>query len=211
MTEQLTHALVEMQETEALQRGKKLLDEGVEPMTILTACSTAMETVGERFEKGDYFLPELIMAGVMLNQISEMIKPHIKEEETTGAGRGRVLMGTVKGDIHDIGKNIVTFLLETNGFEVRDIGIDQHPDKFVEAIRNFQPDVVGMSGLLTLAFESMKETVQAIEEAGLRDKVRIMIGGAQVTEQVKDYTGADAFGPDALAGVRLTEQWIGGQ
>lgn len=211
MTEQLTHALVEMQETEALQRGKKLLDEGVEPMTILTACSTAMETVGERFEKGDYFLPELIMAGVMLNQISEMIKPHIKEEEKTGAGRGRVLIGTVKGDIHDIGKNIVTFLLETNGFEVRDIGIDQHPDKFVEAIQNFQPDVVGMSGLLTLAFESMKETVQAIEEAGLRDKVRIMIGGAQVTEQVKDYTGADAFGPDALAGVRLTKQWIGGQ
>ena len=211
MTEQLTHALVEMQETEALQRGKKLLDEGVEPMTILTACSTAMETVGERFEKGDYFLPELMMAGAMLNQISEMIKPHIKEEEKTDAGRGKVLIGTVKGDIHDIGKNIVTFLLETNGFEVRDIGIDQHPDKFVEAIRNFQPDVVGMSGLLTLAFESMKETVQAIEEAGLRDKVRIMIGGAQVTEQVKDYTGADAFGPDALTGVRLAKQWIGGQ
>ena len=211
MTEQLTHALVEMQETEALQRAKKLLDEGVEPMTILTACSTAMETVGERFEKGDYFLPELMMAGAMLNQISEMIKPHIKEEEKTGAGRGRVLIGTVKGDIHDIGKNIVTFLLETNGFEVRDIGIDQHPDKFVEAIQNFQPDVVGMSGLLTLAFESMKETVQAIEEAGLRDKVRIMIGGGQVTEQVKDYTGADAYGPDALAGVRLVEQWIGGE
>ena len=211
MTEQLTHALVEMQETEALQRAKKLLDEGVEPMTILTACSTAMAAVGERFEKGDYFLPELMMAGAMLNQISEMIKPHIKEEEKTGAGRGRVLIGTVKGDIHDIGKNIVTFLLETNGFEVRDIGIDQHPDKFVEAIQNFQPEVVGMSGLLTLAFESMKETVQAIEEAGLRDKVRIMIGGAQVTEQVKEYTGADAFGQDALAGVRLTKQWIGGQ
>ncbi|MFH1932469.1 MAG: cobalamin-dependent protein [Pseudomonadota bacterium] len=210
MTEQLTHALVEMQETEALQRAKKLLDEGVEPMTILTACSTAMETVGERFEKGDYFLPELMMAGAMLNQISEMIKPLIKEEKTE-AGRGRVLMGTVRGDIHDIGKDMVIFLLEVNGFEVRDIGINQHPDKFVEAIQNFQPDVVGMSGLLTLAFESMKETVQAIEEAGLRDKVRIMIGGGQVTEQVKDYTGADAYGPDALAGVRLTKQWIGGQ
>ena len=210
MTEQLTHALVEMQETEALQRAKKLLDEGVEPMTILTACSTAMETVGERFEKGDYFLPQLMMAGAMLNQISKMIKPLIKEEKTE-AGRGRVLMGTVSGDIHDIGKNMVIFLLEVNGFEVRDIGINQHPDKFVEAIQNFQPDVVGMSGLLTLAFESMKETVQAIEEAGLRDKVRIMIGGGQVTEQVKDYTGADAYGPDALAGVRLTKQWIGGQ
>ncbi len=211
MTKQLTHALVEMQETEALQRAKKLLDEGVEPLTLLTACSTAMETIGERFEKGEYFLPHLMMAGAMLNQISEMIKPHIKAEEKTGAGRGRVLIGTVEGDIHDIGKNIVTFLLEANGFEVRDIGIDQHPDKFVEAIQNFQPNVVGMSGLLTLAFESMKETVQAIENAGLRDKVRVMIGGALVTEQVKNYTGADAFGSDALTGVRLTEQWIGGQ
>jgi methylmalonyl-CoA mutase cobalamin-binding domain/chain len=210
MTEQLTHALVEMQETEALQRAKKLLNEGVEPLTLLTACSTAMETIGKRFEKGEYFLPHLMMAGAMLNQISEMIKPHIKAEEKTGVGQGRVLIGTVEGDIHDIGKNIVTFLLEANGFEVRDIGIDQHPDKFVEAIQNFQPDVMGMSGLLTLAFESMKETIQAIENAGLRDKVRIMIGGAQVTEQVKNYTGADAFGSDALTGVRLTEQWIGG-
>ena len=210
MTESLIHALVEMQEAEALQKAKQLLDEGVEPMTILTACSTAMETVGERFEQGEYFLPHLIMAGVMLKKISETIKPLIKEEKT-GEGRGRVLIGTVEGDIHDIGKNMVTFLLEANGFEVLDIGINQHPDKFVEAIQNFQPDVVGMSGLLTLAFESMKETVRAIEEAGLRDKVRIMIGGGQVTKQVKDYTGADAYGPDALAGVKLTKQWMGGQ
>jgi methylmalonyl-CoA mutase cobalamin-binding domain/chain len=210
MTESLIHALVEMQEAEALQKAKQLLDEGTDPMNILKACSKAMETVGKRFEQGEYFLPHLIMAGVMLKRISETIKPLIKEEKTE-AGRGRVLMGTVRGDIHDIGKDMVIFLLEVNGFEVRDIGINQHPDKFVEAIQNFQPDVVGMSGLLTLAFESMKETVQAIEEAGLRDKVRIMIGGAQVTEQVKDHTGADAFGPDALAGVRLAKQWIGGQ
>jgi 5-methyltetrahydrofolate--homocysteine methyltransferase len=146
----------------------------------------------------------------MLKQISKTIKPLIKEEKTE-AGRGRVLMGTVSGDIHDIGKNMVIFLLEVNGFEVRDIGIDQPLENFLKAIREFQPQVVGMSGLLTLAFDSMKETVRAIEDAGLREKVRIMIGGAQVTEQVKDYTGADAYGPDALAGVRLVEQWIGGE
>ncbi len=210
MTELLIHALVEMQEAEALQKARQLLDEGTDPMNILEACSKAMKTVGKRFEQGEYFLPHLIMAGVMLKQISETIKPLIKEEKTE-AGRGRVLMGTVRGDIHDIGKNIVIFLLEVNGFEVRDIGIDQPPEKFVEATREFQPGVVGMSGLLTLAFDSMKETVRAIEDAGLREKVRIMIGGAQVTEQVKDYTGADAYGPDALAGVRLVEQWIGGE
>ncbi len=210
MTESLIHALVEMQEAEALQKAKQLLDEGTDPMNILEACSKAMKTVGKRFEQGEYFLPHLIMAGVMLKQISETIKPLIKEEKTE-AGRGRVLMGTVRGDIHDIGKNMVIFLLEVNGFEVRDIGIDQPPENFVEAIRKFQPQVVGMSGLLTLAFDSMKETVRAIEDAGLREKVRIMIGGAQVTEQVKDYTGADAYGPDALVGVRLVEQWIGGE
>lgn len=210
MTESLIHALVEMQEAEALQKSKQLLDEGTDPVNILEACSKAMETVGKRFEQGEYFLPHLIMAGVMLKQISETIKPLIKERKTE-AGRGRVLMGTVRGDIHDIGKNIVIFLLEVNGFEVRDIGIDQPPESFVEAIREFRPGVVGMSGLLTLAFDSMKKTVRAIEDAGLREKVRIMIGGAQVTEQVKDYTGADAYGPDALAGVRLVEQWIGGE
>lgn len=210
MTESLIHALVEMQEAEALQKSKQLLDEGTDPVNILEACSKAMETVGKRFEQGEYFLPHLIMAGVMLKQISETIKPLIKEGKTE-AGRGRVLMGTVRGDIHDIGKNIVIFLLEVNGFEVRDIGIDQPPENFLKAIREFQPQVVGMSGLLTLAFDSMKETVRAIEDAGLREKVRIMIGGAQVTEQVKDYTGADAYGPDALAGVRLVEQWIGGE
>jgi methylmalonyl-CoA mutase cobalamin-binding domain/chain len=210
MTESLIHAMVEMQEAEALQKAKQLLDEGTDPMKILDACSTAMETVGNRFEKGEYFLPHLMMAGEMLKQISELIKPLIQEDKTD-TGRGKVLIGTVKGDIHDIGKNIVIFLLEANGFEVRDIGIDQSPQKFVEAIRDFKPEVVGMSGLLTLAFESMKETVQAIEEAGLREKIRIMIGGGQVTEQVKDYTGADAYGPDALAGLRLTKQWIGGQ
>ena len=210
MTESLIHALVEMQEAEALQKAKQLLDEGTDPMNILEACSKAMKTVGKRFEQGEYFLPHLIMAGVMLKQISETIRPLIKEEKTE-AGRGRVLMGTVSGDIHDIGKNMVIFLLEVNGFEVRDIGIDQPLENFLKAIREFQPQVVGMSGLLTLAFDSMKETVRAIEDAGLREKVRIMIGGAQVTEQVKDYTGADAYGPDALAGVRLVEQWIGGE
>lgn len=210
MTESLIHALVEMQEAEALQKAKQLLDEGTDPMNILEACSKAMKTVGKRFEQGEYFLPHLIMAGVMLKQISETIKPLIKEEKPE-AGRGRVLMGTVKGDIHDIGKNMVIFLLEVNGFQVRDIGIDQPLENFLKAIREFRPQVVGMSGLLTLAFDSMKETVRAIEDAGLREKVRIMIGGAQVTEQVKDYTGADAYGPDALAGVRLVEQWIGGE
>jgi methylmalonyl-CoA mutase cobalamin-binding domain/chain len=206
MTESLVQALVEMKEAEALQKARQFLDEGVAPLKILESCSRAMEIVGQRFEKGVYFLPHLMMAGEMLKQISGMIKPLIQEQKSDAKG-GRVLIGTVDGDIHDIGKNIVVFLLEANGFEVRDIGINQKPAKFVEEIKEFQPKVVGMSGLLTLAFDSMKKTVQAIEEAGLRKKVRIMIGGGVVTEKIKDYSGADAFGPDAMAGVRLAKQW----
>ena len=208
--EDLIKALIEMQEAEAIRIAKELLAKGTDPMKILEACSKAMEGVGSRFEKGEYFLPHLMMAGEMLRQISNMIKPLIKEEKSS-KGKSKYLIGTVKGDIHDIGKNIVTFLLDANGLEVKDIGIDQAPEKFVEGIKEFQPQIVGMSGLLTLAFDSMKETVQAIKDAGLRDKVRIMIGGGQCSEQVKEYAGADAYAPDAIAGVRLAKQWLGGK
>jgi 5-methyltetrahydrofolate--homocysteine methyltransferase len=210
MTDSLVQALVEMKEAEALQTARQLLDQGVAPLDILGSCSKAMEVVGQRFEKGIYFLPHLMMAGEMLKEISNLIKPLIQEQKTGDQG-GKVLIGTVEGDIHDIGKNIVVFLLEANGFQVRDIGINQKPAKFVEAIKEFQPKVVGMSGLLTLAFDSMKKTVQAIEEAGLRKAVRIVIGGGVVTEKIKDYSGADAYAPDAMAGVRLCKQWIGGE
>jgi 5-methyltetrahydrofolate--homocysteine methyltransferase len=210
MTEVLVQALVEMKEKEALQRAKQLLEGGIAPLTILEGCSKAMEVVGQRFEKGVYFLPHLMMAGEMLKQISGLIKPLIQEQKSGDQG-GKVLIGTVEGDIHDIGKNIVVFLLEANGFQVRDIGINQKPEKFVEAIRSFQPQVLGMSGLLTLAFDSMKKTVEAIEAAGLRERVRIMIGGGVVTEKIKDYSGADAYAADAMAGVRLCKRWIRGE
>jgi methylmalonyl-CoA mutase cobalamin-binding domain/chain len=208
MTDSLVQALVEMKEEEALQRAKQLVADGSDPLKILESCSRAMEIVGQRFEKGVYFLPHLMMAGEMLKQITGMIKPLIEEQKTGDKG-GKVLIGTVEGDIHDIGKNIVIFLLEANGFDVRDLGINQKPAKFVEAIREFQPKVVGMSGLLTLAFDSMKKTVQAIEAAGLRETVRIVIGGGVVTEKIKEYSGADAYAPDAMAGVRLCKQWMG--
>ena len=206
MTEALVQALVDMKEAEALQRARQLIAGGTEPLEILESCSRAMEIVGQRFEKGVYFLPHLMMAGEMLKEISAMIKPLVQEQKAE-AKKGRVLIGTVEGDIHDIGKNIVVFLLEANGFEVRDIGINQKPAKFVEAIKEFQPKVVGMSGLLTLAFDSMKKTVEAIKEAGLRESVRIVIGGGVVTEKIKDYSGADAYAPDAMAGVRLAKEW----
>jgi methanogenic corrinoid protein MtbC1 len=208
MSENLVDAVTNMKEKEALEMAKALLDGGQDPVKILNVCTKAMEIVGRRFEAGEYFLPELMMAGEMMNQISEMVKPKLKGD-VASKKQGKVLMGTVEGDIHDIGKNIVSFLLDVNGFEVQDIGTDISPSQFVEEIEGLKPQVVGLSGLLTLAYDSMKKTVQAIEEAGLRNSIKIVIGGAQISERVREYTGADAFGKDAMAGVTLAKKWIG--
>ena len=213
MLQDLIDAMVEMKEQEALETAKGLIASGEDPLKILHSCSEAMETVGERFETGEYFLPQLILAGEMLRQISEMLKPKLKGKRTSISSKplGKVLIGTVKGDIHDIGKDIVTFMLQVNGFDVLDLGIDVPPAKFVDSIKDFQPQVVGMSCLLTLAFESMKETVEAIENAGLRQKVKIMVGGGQVSEMVRAYANADAYGEDAIAAVRLAKNWTGAE
>ena len=206
MPDNLIDAIVEMQEQEALQMTEERMGHNGDPLKILDDCSAAMGIVGKRFESGEYFLPQLIMAGEILKQISEILKPHMKGEANPESP-GRVLIGTVQGDIHDIGKDIVLFMLEVNGFEVRDVGIDVPPEKFVEEIKDFQPRVVAMSGLLTLAFESMKSTVQAIRDAGLRDRVKVMIGGGQTSKKIMEYAGADAYGKDALVAVRLARGW----
>jgi 5-methyltetrahydrofolate--homocysteine methyltransferase len=213
MLQELIEAMVEMKEQEALETAKALNASDEDPLKILNACSEAMEIVGKRFETGEYFLPQLILAGEMLKQISEMLKPKLKDKTASVSSEplGKVLIGTVKGDIHDIGKDIVTFMLEVNGFHVLDLGIDVPPSKFVDAIKDFQPRVVGMSCLLTLAFESMKETVEAIENAGLRNELKIMVGGGQVSEMVRDYANADAYGEDAIAAVRLAKNWSGAE
>jgi 5-methyltetrahydrofolate--homocysteine methyltransferase len=149
------------------------------------------------------------MAGEMMTAVTDLVKPKI-EEETPAKPLGTVLMGTVEGDIHDIGKDVVVFMLEANGFEVIDIGVDVSPSDFVTKIQETKPQVVGLSGLLTLAFQSMKETVDAIKEAGLRDEVKVMIGGAPVDEHVQKHAGADAWGKDAMEAVALAKKWIGG-
>jgi 5-methyltetrahydrofolate--homocysteine methyltransferase len=205
----LVEAIVDMREEDAVRTATEMLDQGVSPLQVLDACHEAMAAIGQRFEEGTYFLPELLLAGEMLRQISDQVKPHLQAQAGAPQKLGRVVIGTVKGDIHDIGKNIVTFMLDANGFEVRDLGVDVPPQKFVEAIRDFGPQVVGLSGFLTLAFEAMKETVEAIKAAGLRDGVKIMIGGGQINDKIQVYAGADAYGKDAVAGVSLAKKWVG--
>ena len=203
--------LSDMKEDDAFALAKKmLLEEGANPIRVLGLCREAMDIVGKRFEKGEYFLPELVLAGEMLENIGAIAKPLIKQAPGEEPKKlAKVLIGTVHGDLHDIGKNIVTFMLDINGFEVKDIGIDVPVKNFIDAINEFHPDVVGLSGFLTLAFDSMKETIQAIQDAGLRDKLKIMIGGGQVDETVLNYTGADAFGTNAVDAVSLCKNWMG--
>jgi 5-methyltetrahydrofolate--homocysteine methyltransferase len=209
MSDKLVDAMVHMKEQEALSLAEKMLNDGVHPLKILEQCRQAVEKVGKQFELGKYFLPELIMAGEMLKKISSMTEPFLKHDAGDKTARlGKVVLGSVKGDIHDIGKDIVKFLLDVNGFEVHDLGVDVHPERFVEAIREVQPEVVGMSALLTTVFESMKNTVAAIQDAGLRDNVKIMIGGGTVDEEVRAYSGADAYGKDAVAAVNLAKEWV---
>jgi methanogenic corrinoid protein MtbC1 len=208
---QLIELLADMQEDEAHALAKRmLLEEGADPMRVLDLCRQAMDIVGKRFEAGEYFLPELVLAGEMLENIGAIAKPLIISKPGEEPKKlGKILIGTVHGDLHDIGKNIVTFMLDINGFEVKDIGVDVPVAVFVDEIKDYQPNVVGLSGFLTLAFDSMKETIEAIQGAGLRTDMKIMIGGGQVDENVCNYTGADAFGTNAIDAVTLCKDWMG--
>ena len=210
MSKELIDAITDMREDDALKLTQELLASSTDPLTILDDCREAMTAVGRRFEVGEYFVPELILAGEILKSISAEVKPRLKQGGAAKQG-AKVLLGTVKGDIHDIGKDIVNFMLDVNGFQVTDLGVDVPPEKFVEQIKLLQPPVVALSGFLTLSYSSMKEAVDAIKAAGLRDRVKIMIGGGAVDQQICAYAGADAFGKDAMAAVSLAKQWVGGK
>ncbi len=208
MSQELIDAICNMREKDALDIATAMLDSGTSALDVLAAGRQGLEAVGERFEKGEAFVPELFLAGEMLKQISEKAKPLLKGLAETAGSSGKVVLGTVKGDIHNIGKDIVTFMLDAAGFEVLDLGVDVPPAEFVRAVKGFEPQVVGLSGFLTLAYEPMKATVEALREAGL--PVKVMIGGGQVDDQIRQHTGADAYGRDAVAAVSLCKQWVAG-
>ncbi len=205
MSKELIQAITEMREEDALKITTQLLDNGTSPADILGACKDAMEVIGKRFECGEAFIPELMLAGEMLSAITGVLKPRMAEQ-ASAERLGKVVLGTVQGDIHDIAKDIVGFMLDLNGFEVTDLGVDVPPARFVEAVKQTGAKIVGLSGFLTLAFDPMKDTVKALKDAGLKD-VKVMIGGGQVDENIRQYTGADAYGKDAMAAVAIAKSW----
>jgi 5-methyltetrahydrofolate--homocysteine methyltransferase len=209
VTQELTDAVVELREDDALAIADRMLSEGVDAVEILDASKRAMDEIGERFARCEAFIPELIMAGEIMQQISARLRPHLGAVPRE-APRGTVVLGTVQGDIHDIGKDIVATMMDLAGFEVVDLGVDVPVERFAEAVRERRPQILGMSALLTVAIENMKKTVAALDDTGLRADVKVMVGGAPVTEQVREYVGADGWGKNAVAAAELAKRWTGG-
>ena len=176
---------------------------------VMDGMAKGMEIVGEKYERNEYFLAELIMAGETMKEGMKVLEPYLKAGELKKIGK--VVIGTVRGDLHDIGKNIVATLLSAAGFEVVDLGVDVPPEKFVEAVKENNPDIVGMSALLTTTMVEMEEVIKALKESGLRDKVKVIIGGAPITEEFAKKIGADAAAKDAVEGVNICKSWVAGK
>jgi len=202
--------IVELNENNVNELVKKRLENNEDPLKIMDDVKKAMKTIGDKFSNKEYFLPELIMSGEILRQIFEALGPKLKDAQSSEKKKGKVLLGTVAGDIHDIGKDVVKFMLDVNGFDVLDLGVDVPHEKFIESLKEFKPKVLALSGFLTLAFDSMKEIIQKINEAGLRDTVKIMIGGGTLDERIVEYVDADAYGESAVEAVNLATKWMEG-
>lgn len=198
--------LSDLEEEQLLALVEQRLAANEDPMAIVAACRDGMQIVGERFATKEYFVNDLVMSAELFNNIMERLAPRL-EGNSVGGSKVKVVMGTAQGDIHDIGKNIVTAMLRCNGFEVFDVGVDVPPEQFVNKVRETGATVVGISGLLTLAFSSMEATIEALAQADLRHKVKVLIGGGPVTDAVCAQVGADSYGRDAMEAVRLVQSF----
>jgi 5-methyltetrahydrofolate--homocysteine methyltransferase len=198
----IQEAIVGGDSAAAASEANKLLESGVKPVDIINeGINPAMETVGRLFENGECFVPELLMAGRATKEIFLIIRPLLAR--TGVQPKAHIVLGTVRGDLHDIGKNIVAAVLEGNGFEITDLGVDVPAEKFVAAVKEIKPQIVGLSALLTSTLPAMKEVIEAFRAAGIRDQVKIMVGGAPVTQSFADSIGADGYGKNAIASIGM--------
>jgi len=210
MSEELAMAIVELKRDEALDAVKSRAGKGEDPLQILEECRQGMTIVGQRFQKGDYFLAELMLSAEIFKEAVAILEPYLAKARPSKP-LGKVLLATLKGDIHDLGKNIVATLLRARGFEVYDLGVDVAPALVVERVEEIRPEFVGFSVLITTAFPSMKEAADMLVDAGLRDQLKLMAGGGVTTSMVKDYIGADFQTTDAMEGVAYCLKVVGGR
>ncbi|MFW9949448.1 MAG: B12-binding domain-containing protein [Candidatus Thorarchaeota archaeon] len=209
--EDLVQAVIDLDETKSYELVKNLVEIGTDPKIIIDLLRQAVEVVGNKFNKREYFLTELVMAGEIFSQSTKILEPVIREDNIEKNSIETIVVGTVKGDVHDIGKNIFVTLLKSAGYNVIDLGVDIDPEKFVEKVKETGAKVVAYSGLLTVALDSMNATTEALKIAGLRDKVKIIIGGLPVDELWMNKAGADAFTDNAFEGVKIVNNWLRGE
>jgi methanogenic corrinoid protein MtbC1 len=208
MSDELVDAMADLAIDDILAVVKKLRDQGVQPLSIVQDLQEGMRLVGEEFEAGRYFISELILSAYVFNEALELLGDSLTAADQQHQ-HGKFIIGTVAGDIHDIGKNLVATVLGCHGFEIIDLGVDVAAQEFVRAIEEHKPRLVGLSCLLTTAFDNMKSTVKAIEESGLRQHVAILIGGAPVNEATVDFVGADSFATNANEAATIAKQLAG--
>jgi 5-methyltetrahydrofolate--homocysteine methyltransferase len=207
--EQISTAVIEGNLDDIVDLTEDALNEDLSAQEILdNGLMAGMDYVGAEFKAGNMFVPEVLRSAKAMQNSMNIIRPLLVESGVRMVGK--VVVGTVKGDLHDIGKNLVGMMCEGAGFEVKDLGKDVEPDAFLEAVKEFEPDVVGMSALLTTTMRSMEHTIRALEEAGLRDKVKVMIGGAPVTQAFADQIGADGYASNAASAADLAKRFVSG-
>ncbi len=208
---ELITLLTELNEQEVLEEVRRLLKKGESPLHILESSQKALRYVGDNYEQGRYYLSGLMMAGEIMRQVSEMLQ-RVLEKSIDGKTSGRVLLGTVQGDIHDIGKNLFGVILRCHGFELRDIGVDVSPEAFLKGTREFEPHIVALSGLLTVSYDTMREAIALLRENTQRGRpyVSTIIGGGLINAKVCKYVGSDYWAPDAVTGAKLCRQLVSG-
>jgi methanogenic corrinoid protein MtbC1 len=208
MEKTLKGAFLGMKRQEGIAFVEKALDSGADPFEILKICRTCMEEVGKRFETGEFFLSELIYSAQVFKEISAILEPRLVANQVTTESSGKVVFGTPKGDIHDLGKDIVITLMRAQGLSVYDLGVDVPPQRFIEKLLETGASVLALSALITPAFDSMRETITLLDQHGLREKTFVIIGGGVITELVRQDVGADAWTMDPPEGVRLCLDYI---
>lgn len=205
--EVLLNSVADLDEDKVFDIARSMLESGVEPLEIISICNAGLEVVGERYERKEYYLGALIMSGEIFKGVMEILEESGCFIAPSGDDASKVLLGVPLGDVHDIGKDIVSNLLKCSGFEVVDLGVSVNPRDFVEALRDTGARVLGMSVLLTVAYEPARETVLEIEKAGMRGEVKIMLGGGAASERLREYAGADAWSRDALDAVKFAREF----
>ena len=208
--EELQESIIAGQKDKVKEEVNTLLDSDTAPIEIISeGLIGSMSIVGQKMKSGEMFIPEVLASAHAMNEGMGMLKPLITGDESSSLFASKALMGTVQGDLHNIGKKIVSMILESGGFTVKDIGEDVPPDKFIEAVEQEKPDILGLSGLLTTTIPHMKGVVEALKRSNLRDKVRVMVGGAPVSQDFADSIGADAYAPNAVSAVDKARQLMG--